>query len=107
MAFENIDSTNQGRDFNYYNKFDVSNTSYSDQPDTVITFQTQSVFFMNEGTGVVEYSFNGNTTHGELDSTKDSKTLIFNERVISKIWLRVKTGSTGPITIRIDAWAKR
>lgn len=93
-----------GYDYNFYQKAAVSATSYATAPDMVITFASLSVMFLNEGTGVVEYSFNGTTTHGELDSTLASKGFTFDNRRISKIWFRVKSGSSGPITVRVDAW---
>lgn len=95
----------QGKDFNFFKKVDVTSAVFVDgTPDIIITFSNRSLFFMNEGTGVVEYSFNGNTVHGELDSTKDSKTLKFDNRTSALIWFRVKSGSSGPITVRVDAW---
>lgn len=111
--FPNIGKKTQGADFNYYQKFNVSATDFGstsvdgNQPDAIITFPTQNVLFFNEGTGVVEYSFNGTTVHGEMDSTQASKSLAFPSRVISMIWFRVRSGSSGPITIRVDAWGIR
>lgn len=102
-----------GKDFNFFQKIDVSATTFGGnsvsgkQPDIVITFSTQGLFFLNEGTGTVEYSFNGSTVHGELNSANASKSLSFDNRVVSLIWLRIKSGSSGPITIRVDAWSTR
>lgn len=101
----------QGRDFNFYQKLDVVNTTFGlsgdgYKADMIITFPTQGVFFLNEGTGTVEYSFNGNTVHGELDSTLPSKGKAFDNRTIAMIWFRVKAGSSGPIRISVEAWAK-
>lgn len=112
--FPYIGKKTHGRDFNFYQKIDVISTNFGSesvdglQPDMIITFPTQTVMFLNEETsGVVEYSFNGNTVHGELDPTLPSKSLTFDNRVISLIWFRVKSGSSGPITIRVDAWGIR
>ena len=102
-----------GKDHNYFQKVAVNTSTFGggsvsgQQPDIIIPFQTYGVIFLNEGTGVVEYSFNGNTVHGELDSTLASKGLSFDNRVISLVWFRVKSGSTGPITISIQAWSTR
>lgn len=119
MAFPNIKKT-QGRDFNYYNKTAVTWTQFGAPdgytpangygPDLIIPFSTQSVVFLNEGTTgtqVVEYSFNGTTVHGELDPTLPSKGLAFDNRVISLIWFRLKSGSSGSATVRTDAWGIR
>lgn len=111
--FPGIGFKTRGRDFNFYQKIAVNWSTFGGgsvdgyQPDMIITFSTQGVLFLNEGTGVVEYSFNGNTVHGELDSTKPSVGLTFDNRVISMIWFRVKSGSSGPITVRVDAWSIR
>lgn len=108
--FPGIGYKNQGKDFNFFEKLSVTATTFGGnsidgyQPDMIITFTTNGVIFINEGTGVVEYSFNGNTVHGELDSTKASAELIFNDRVVSMIWFRVKSGSSGPIIISVHGW---
>jgi hypothetical protein len=112
--FPNIGKKTYGRDFNFYQKLNVTATDFGSnsvngvQPDMVITFPTQTVMFLNESTvGVVEYSFNGTTVHGELDPTLISKSLTFDDRVISLIWFKLKAGNAGPVTIRVDAWSTR
>lgn len=111
--YPNIGYKTQGKDFNFYQKVEVSSSTFGgasvsgEQPDVIIKFGTRSIMLLNEETSssqVVEYSFNGSTVHGELDPSLPSRGLVFDNRQISMIWLRVKSGSTGPITIRIDAW---
>ena len=110
--FPGIGYTTNGRDFNFFQKVSVTATTFGGssvdgyQPDIIITFPTQGVIFLNEGSGIVEYSFNGNTLHGELDSTKPSVGLAFDNRVVSKVWFRVKSGSSGPIVVSVQAWEK-
>lgn len=119
MAFPHIKKT-QGHNFNYYSKTAVNwaqfgtPDGYTTQdgygPDLVITFSTQGIMFLNEGTTssqVVEYSFNGNTVDGELDPTLPSKGLAFDGRVISLIWFRMKDGSSGPCNVSVHAWGLR
>jgi hypothetical protein len=119
MAYPKI-KKQHGKDFNFYNKTEVNWSQFGAPdgyttldgygPDLVIGFTTQAVMFINEETGgsqVVEYSFNGNTVHGELDPTLPTKGLSFDNRVISLVWFRLKEGSTGPVTIRTDAWGIR
>lgn len=112
MGFPGIPKKTQGLDSNYFVKTAVNWSNFgggsSDNigPDQIITFSTQGVLLLNEGTGVVEVSFNGNTVHCELDSTNVTKGLAFDNRVISLIWFRVKTGSTGPITVSVNAWSR-
>ncbi len=102
-----LDKNIQGRDFNYYNKFIITSPTFETEANTIITFLTASVMFLLENTtGVVEYSFNGNTVHGELNAALPSRAIAFDNRVISKIWFRIKSGSPSPLTVRVDAWSK-
>ena len=99
-----------GKDFNFYQKTSVNNGTYNTDCDVIIPFSTQSVMLLNEstsGSNVIEYSFNGNTTHGELDPTLPTRGMTFDNRVVSKIWFKVKGGSVGPVSVRVDAWATR
>lgn len=101
----------KGRDFNFFEKVNVvaadfgSESVSGEQPDVVFTFITTSLLLLNEASsGVVEYSFNGTTVHGELDSAGTSKGMVFDNRTVSMIWFRVKSGSTGPMSVRVEAW---
>ena len=111
--FPGIKPNTKGRDFNFFQKVSVSATAFGQdsvdgyQPTILIPFPTQSIMFLNEGTGVIRYSFNGNTIHGELDSTKASAGLSFDNRVVSFVWFCLAPGSTGPITVSIHAWGTR
>jgi len=117
MAFKNIKKT-QGRDFNFWNSTAVSWAQFGAPdgytlldgygPDLVITFPTQGIMFTNEtSASVVEYSFNGSTIHGVLDGTAGSTTrvVMFDNRVASLIWFRLKSGGTATITT--TAWGIR
>ena len=101
----------QGRDFNYYQEVNVNWTAFGGNssdgygPDLIIPFTTQGVLFLNQGSGVVEYSFNGSTKHGELNSAGLTQSLAFDNRVISLIWFRLKNGSPGSINVAVSAWS--
>lgn len=115
-SFPGIGYINYGRDNNYFQKFTVSNTTFGGQsvdgyqPTGIITFSTQYVLFINETTAgaskIVEYSFNGHTVHGELDCNTGSQTIKIEMpfRVVGKFWFRVKSGSSGPLTVSVQAW---
>lgn len=113
--FPGIGYKKQGHDHNFFQKVAVSTNQFGGgstdgyQPDLLITFSTYGVIFNTEGssTNTVEYSFNGTTVHGELVPGTNRATLSFPNRVISMIWFRVKAGSTGPITVSVEAWAIR
>jgi hypothetical protein len=117
MAFRGI-KKRHGQDFNFFEKRTVSWTQFGAPdgytiadgygPDMVITFPTYGLIFLNEGsTNVIEYSFNGTTVHGELDSNTGSltKMLTFNDRPVSLIWFRLKSGSAGVVSVQ--AWGTR
>lgn len=97
-----------GRNYNFYQKVSVSSASFANDSDITITFATYGLILINEDTGsnVIEYSFNGTDLAGELvaGATSPSRMLTFNNRNVNAIWFRVKTGSSGTISVRVDAW---
>jgi hypothetical protein len=102
-----------GRDWNFFDKITVSNTGFNPTADMIITFTTAGVImtnFGNGGTGVLEVSFNGLTTHMELypigGSNVVQPTVMLN-RVVSKIWFRVQSGSSGSIVVSVNAWSQQ
>lgn len=121
--FPNIGYISYGRDFNFFQKYSVTATTFGGdtvdgyQPSMIITFPTYGVIFTNlaldgytdgyTGNSIVEYSFNGQTVHGELGSNDNNISLTFENRVISLIWFRIQSGSSGPIPISVQAWGVR
>jgi hypothetical protein len=116
MAYPGI-KKKTGKSFNFYKLLEVdweqfgAPDGYTLQdgygPDIIIPFSTQSVSFVSLGldaTNTVEYSFNGTDIHGDLTPQTPSAALIFDNRQLSLIWFRLQPGSTGPVTIRIEAW---
>jgi hypothetical protein len=111
-VFPGVGYVNFGRDHNFFQRKIISTSSFGGastdgyQPDMFITFSTQYVIFINETTSsTIEYSFNGTTVHGEITGTAASpyQKLEMPYRVVSKIWFRVKSGSsTGTVTVQ--AW---
>lgn len=120
--FPNVGKTTLGYDHNYFQKLSVTWTSFGAnsvdgyQPDLVINLPepTYTVIITNlttpttvGATSVVEYSFNGNTVHGELGNHINNLSLTFQNRVISTIWFRIQSGSSGPISVSVQAWGVR
>jgi hypothetical protein len=103
MSYPNINKNTKGRDFNFFERVDVSSATFGDHPDLVVTFVTNGALFLNEGNGIVEFSFNGNTVHGSLNSADPSKGIIYDNRVVSTIWLRRVSGDPS-VTVRVEAW---
>jgi hypothetical protein len=90
-----------GRDFNFFQNVTVtaSLSAFNADADVIITFPTYTVTFV--GSGSIQYSFNGNTVHGDMNVTTGTGFLTFQNRQISKIWFR----GTGPV--RVEAWGIR
>ena len=103
MSYPNINKNTRGRDFNFFQRANVSNADFHENPDMVITFSTTGLLFLNEGIGVVEFSFNGNTVHGSLNSADPSKGISYDNRGVSTIWFRRVSGDPS-ITVRVEAW---
>jgi hypothetical protein len=114
--FPGIGFVTNGRNWNFFQKLAVTATSFGSnsvdgyQPDMIITFPTAMVTFQLEGTGSIQYSFNGITVDGDMNSNTSgtdgyySESLVFENRVVSCIWFKLISGSP---TIRVEAWATR
>lgn len=90
----------KGFDFNFFQKVTVTSGTFTSNCDIIIPFSTYTITFQLESGGPVEYSFNGNTLHGDMTSGKASANLVFENRVASKIWFR------GSGLVRVEAWAR-
>lgn len=91
--------------YNYFDKILVSTTAFEDHP-VVWDFVSSGIILINEtGTSghIIEYSFDGETLHGDLDPDLESAYLTFTHRHECKVWFRLKTvGQTA--TVRVEAW---
>lgn len=115
MAYPGIKPTRVR--YNHYEKISVNWSQFGAPdgwtqqdgygPDVYINFNAKSFLLINEGTAetnTVEYSFNGTTVHGELVPGTVTEGIAFDNRPVDLIWFRLKSGSTGPVTIRVEAW---
>jgi hypothetical protein len=102
-----------GRDFNFFQEVTPGSSgaaTFAFDCDAVITFPSYTVTFWLPATGgsagQLQYSFNGNTVHGTLDSTglTAPATLTFQNRQLCKIWFTTTGGS--PV-VRVEAWGTR
>lgn len=92
-----------GRDHNFFEKTTVNDAAFPDSANVLINVRYVNGFsLVNEGSAVVEYSFNGNTVHGDLTPGTPTEAIFFDNRRVSKIWFR--TASAGQI-VRVEAWA--
>lgn len=91
-----------GKDWNFFTKKTITATSFSEECDVLINVKNlTNLTLHNEGSVVVEYSFNGNTVHGDMTPDTATASLLFLNRRVSKIWFRVASGST---TVRVESW---
>ena len=98
-----------GRDFNFFKNVTPGSSTlgtFTFDCDVVITFPSYTVtFWMGSGlgAGTIQYSFNGNTVHGTIDSTGSTApaSLTFENRQLSKIWF------SGTGVVRVEAWGIR
>lgn len=90
---------------NFFDKLAVSSTSFSDH-QVKWSFTSVGIAVMVESntlTDVVQYSFDGETVHGDMTPTLPSEAIIFDNRHHSKIWFRRATPGD-PVVTRIEAW---
>lgn len=108
--FPGIGYTTQGRDWNFFQKITVTASSYGgssvsgEQPDIILPFTTQSILFLNEdSSSIISVSFNGTTQHDELNPILPSRSVVYDNRVISKIWFKLVSGSSAVVSVRAFA----
>jgi hypothetical protein len=106
--FPGVGYTNAGHNKNFFQKITVTATGFGSnsvdgyQPDAIITFPTQGVLILNEdAASVVQISFNGYSVAEELNPVI-VKGVSYDFRTISKIWLKITSGSSAVVSIR--AW---
>ena len=95
-----------GKDFNHFERVTVTASEFGDFADTHFKMRRSNMTFSMiwEGTGIIEYSFNGNTVHGDMRDGTPTQAMFFDDRNVEGIWFRVAGGAGG--TVRIEGWAK-
>jgi hypothetical protein len=105
----NIGATTNGYDYNFFGKFNITATSMPTTPQCFINLSLPCSGFslQNEGLHVVQYSFNGKTIHGDLTPGTPLASIMFQNRVASKIFFFVPDGYSSGINVRVEAWVSR
>ena len=110
-SYPGVGFTTYGFDTHAFNKQQITWSAFGGgavdnvQPDFIFPFQTQGIILSAlAGTGVVEFSFNGITVHGELSVGTVNAQIKMDFCYATKIWFRIQSGSTGPITISSLGW---
>lgn len=94
----------RNRDVNFFEKLYVSSTVF----DTVVTWNFNSVGIAlmvqdDDATNVIQYSFDGETVHGDMVPTYPSEAIIFDNRLANKVWFRRATPGDS-VLVRVEAW---
>jgi hypothetical protein len=92
--------------YNLFQRVTINSSSFSATSDITVPFKSSNSNwkFQFEGSGTIEYSFDGVNVHGDMDSTQASKSLDFLNRHVSAVWFRLKSASGG-VVVRVEAWA--
>jgi hypothetical protein len=94
-----------GKDFQHFQRVNVSGANFPQFADVQFKFRRSNMSFslVWEGEGVVEYSFNGNTVHGDMQDGTPTEAMFFDNRNVNGIWFRLASGSAGDV--RVEGWA--
>lgn len=93
-----------GKDFNYFSQISTSSGVFGVNPDVQISFRGTNQRLRLDiisGSGIVSYSFNGNTVHGILTPSTTYNYIDFGIRSSKLIWFKTSTGTS---VIRVEAW---
>jgi hypothetical protein len=90
---------------NYFEEITVDGYAFPTDPQADFGFNSQGFSFINKGTTTIEYSFDGETVHGNLVSTDESVERVFDFRTECKVWFRIESGP--PSDVRVEAWRSR
>lgn len=92
------------KDNNFFQKYRISSTSF--EVVASWNFTSIGIALMVESDNredVIQYSFDGETVHGDMTPTLPSEGIIFDNRFHSKVWFRRATPGD-PVVVRVEAW---
>lgn len=89
--------------FNFFNKITVSSNEFIHV--AYWDFISAGIMLLNESAigNIVEYSFDGINTHGDLNPSLASAGVVFDNRHQDRIYFRLSSGVSA--IIRVEAWA--
>ena len=89
---------------NFFERLSISSTSFDILAKW--NFNSQGIALMvesNNSSDVIEYSFDGETVHGDMTPLLPSEAMMFDGRAQNKIWFRRATPGDSVI-VRVEAW---
>ena len=87
--------------WNYFDVISVDGYDFPDEPQANFGFNSGGFSFLNRGSYVIQYSFDGETLHGDLDPSDESRGAVFDNRYECKVWFKAVGGYS---TVRVEAW---
>ena len=107
MDLDSYPKKTVGKDFQKFERIVVDGYVFEDNANFVFNFRASLMSFslVNEGAGTVEYSFNGNTVHGDLTVGTPTEAIFFDNRNVTAIWFRAASGGAVNTTVRVEGWA--
>lgn len=97
-------SLKRRRDNNFFGKYRISSTSF--EVAATWNFISIGIALMvesNNGSDVIQYSFDGETVHGDMTPLMPSEAIIFDSRFVDKVWFRRATPGD-PVVVRVESW---
>jgi hypothetical protein len=67
--------------------------------------QGHLMLYNTHATAIVEYSYDGSTLVGQLDPSNGTVGKTFDDIELGSIYFRIKSGSTGPAVVSVEAWS--
>ena len=103
----NYPKNTKGKDFNKFGRVTVDGYHFKEYADFVFNFRNCMLTFSlaNEGAGKIEYSFNGNTVHGDLTVGTPTEAIFFDNRNVFGVWFRAANGAAVGSIARVEGWA--
>lgn len=93
--------------------FQLVSVSTANFADASVTFgldygsEMHLGMYNKHSSAIVEFSSDGTNPIGELDPADGTRGQADDDRKFSKLYFRLKSGSTGPAVVYVKAWVRR
>ena len=101
----------QSNSYRYFDLLAVDETNYLD--DSGDGYYVADFGFLSDGLilsnqsstsgEIIQFSFDGTTTHGELDPDQPTAALAYNTRREYRVYFKLKTAGSA-VTVHVEAW---
>lgn len=88
--------------YNFFAVISVDGYSFPTDSQVYFGFISQGISLLNRGSKIIQYSFDGETVHGDLNPDDASKGLTFDGRFEDRIWFK---GDDGYGSVRVESWS--